>query len=393
MSIVRLSLRGPRVAAPKANGDFVAAPFDAARGTGIIGTFDRPKDGGGPAALKRARAALDPYLGPAIKAAAARLTADQPVCLMVHGFLFDPEKAVMPAPKDNDNPHGRVFHFVNGDEHDETKEHSAGWPVQLGFKQSDRGANGLAIAVGWYSHPGFATSLLEGYKNFYSRAYQYAEDSCWPLVAILDAVAAALPERQIDIFCHSLGSTLVLRALYYASKWRLPVVKRLGRTIILGGSEYTQEARLMYRELRAHVGAGNGLGPHFFNIVSRENLVLDLLAENFGPRSWFTSTQVIGHNGLESGANEARWIDIQIDSQAVATWLRNNHGLTVAGDDPGSPWDHWYYYTFRGNMAFYNRILRDRSAFSIAGLRAPGSPGGSPFPEGVAVGAFARRNP
>jgi hypothetical protein len=45
-------------------------------------------------------------------------------------------------------------------------------------------------------------------------------------------------------------------------------------------------------------------------------------------------------------------------------------------DRPGNVWDHWYYYTFHGNMGFYSKLLRDRANWSIAGMRKSGAPDG-----------------
>lgn len=156
--------------------------------------------------------------------------------------------------------------------------------------------------------------------------------------------------------------------------------------ILLGGSEYTGEAQIMYNRIaeQARRRRWNGdRGPQFYNIVSRENDILDRFAENFGPKSFFSDTQVIGHNGLEARRGADRWIDLQIDGGCLQTWL-GQFGVDVSGDNPGEIWDHWYYYTHRGNMDFYRRILRERDAWSIARLREHDPE----CPEGVARGWF-----
>ena len=118
-----------------------------------------------------------------------------------------------------------------------------------------------------------------------------------------------------------------------------------------------------------------GGGIRFYNVVSRENDVLDLLGENFGPRT-FGNSNVIGHNGLdmEEYTNLANWLNLQIDGAKLMRWMAENRGLKVSGDRPGNVWDHWYYYTYRGNMELYRSILRHRTEWDIALLRGEGVP-------------------
>ena len=171
-----------------------------------------------------------------------------------------------------------------------------------------------------------------------------------------------------------------------AAKHKFRLLKTVGRVILLGGSEYTGEAQIMYRRL-AEMSRGRSWnanqGPQVYNIVSRENDILDRFAENIGPKSFFSNTQVVGHNGLEANKGADRWIDLQIDCGHLRVWL-GQFGVYVSGDNPGEIWDHWYYYTHRGNMDFYCRILRDRNEWSIAQLRNQDPK----CPEGVARGWF-----
>ena len=307
---------------------------------------------------------------------------------MVNGFLFDPRVAVTRDPKETDNPHGRIFHFSAGDAGEEIRHHTTGWPLHLGFREADDGEHGLAVAFGWYSQPGHATSLTSHGQNFYARAYDLGRSASWSLLRVLRALSAMLSSRgrPIDIFCHSLGSVVVVRALAIAAKHNFGLLEAVGRVILLGGSEYTGEAQIMYRRVAevAKRRRWNGeQGPQFYNIVSRENDILDKLAENFGPKGFFSDTQVIGHNGLEARKGADRWIDLQIDGGRLGDWF-GQFGVHISGDNPGEIWDHWYYYTHRGNMDFYRRILRERKAWSIACLR-----GHDPkCPEGVARGWF-----
>jgi hypothetical protein len=318
------------------------------------------------------------------------------VTVLVHGFLFDPRMALTTNPADTDNPHGRAFHFVDGDERAEQREHTSGWPLHLGFGDGDGGADGLAVGFGWQSQPGFATSLIRHFQNFYARAYALADPASWVLVNLLCELHRALPAQRLDLFCHSLGARVVIRALARLAKYAadtgdsglsaeqrgvlLATLRSLDRVLLLGGAEYVVEASLMYRRLEALLGAGldPDQGPYCFNVVSRENDVLDVLGENFGPRT-FGNSQVIGHNGLSGHRGAARWMDLQIDSPRLQQWMQDHHGIAISGDRPGNVWDHWFYYTFRGNMALYRQMLRDRDNWTIARLRADAVPEGVPL--------------
>lgn len=395
MSTIRLSCKGTDVFVPEADGTFAPAPYSAKTGTGHLARFVRPGDDTGAAkALNAAKRDLANAYEGQIKRATAKLAPGAPVVVMVHGFLFDPTAAVWPDPKKNDNPHGRVFHYVKGATfEEEAREHSTSWPLGLGFSDDDQGANGVVIALGWYSRPGLAKSLREGFMNHYSRAYDYGRETGWVLACVISYLAGAIRNRPIDIVCHSLGAVVVVRALAILAKREIAAasVTRVGRVVIMGGSEYSGEAQLLYRRLDSYgkeVGFKAGEGPYLYNIVSRENDVLDFLAENFGPKSFFSNTQVIGHNGLEAAPKAERWIDLQIDARKMRQWAaRKAPGFNISGDEPGHVWDHWYYYTWPGNMEFYRSILRDRAAFSFDTLRAE-TGALEPVPEGVGVGVF-----
>lgn len=393
MSIIRLSVLKDTPYAPNRRGEIEMLDYKRRRRVGRLEPLAAPH-------LAPARSDFRHYLGREVERAAADLPADQPVVVMVHGFLFDPKTAVSDNPKDTDNPHGRVYHFTVKDERHEQRHHTASWPVGLGFEEQDAGESGLAVAFGWQSQPGFATSLIEHFENFYARAYDNAGQSAWVLINLIHALAELMPGRRIDIFCHSLGSRVVLRALALAAKRpeddeaeedddsklldpavANDIIARIGRIVILGGAEYVVEAQLM-RQRVDRLGLDDP--PQVYNVVSRENDVLDKLAENFGPRT-FGNSQVIGHNGLDIELDDDKrgvdhWIDLQIDRRALQDWMEDRHEITVSGDRPGTMWDHWYYYTHRGNMALYTNILRQRDEWAIPALRERGVPEGVPKP-------------
>jgi hypothetical protein len=369
MSIFRLSVLKSQAFAPDPRGNLLLDGYSRRRRIGGLGEFAAPM-------LAPRSSDFRHYFERALATAAAELGADQPVVVMVHGFLFDPKQTASPHPPASDNPHSRLYHFTPRAEHEEQRDHDASWPVGLGFSGEDEGgADGLAIAFGWHSQPGFAQSLIEQSENFYARAYDYAGLSAWVLVNTLHMLNILLPDRQVDIFCHSLGSRVVVRAIALAAKNYMAVMlERLGRVIILGGSEYVVEAQLMQRRLESLPLQSR---PDFYNIITRENDVLDKLGENFGPRT-FGNTQVIGHNGLGTRNPPDTWIDLQIDRHALQTWMSNERGIEISGDRPSNVWDHWYYYTFRSNMDFYRGILRERDQWSIGQLREQGIPEGVP---------------
>lgn len=359
MSIIRLSVLKDTAYAPDIDGDIKLRPYDRRRRVGQMETLEAPQ-------MALQGSDLRHYLTRAVQDNTANLRARQPVVVMVHGFLFDPKQAVAAEPKDSDNPHGRLYHFHLDDEHEEQRHHTTSWPLGLGFQPNDGGASGLAIAFGWQSQPGFASSLIERFQNFYARAYDYAGLSAWVLVNALEILAQLLPGHKLHLFCHSLGSRVVVRALALACKYGpQALIGHIGSVQILGGAEYVVEAQLLQRRLRELQGVRV---PSVYNFVSRENDVLDKLAENFGPRT-FGNSQVIGHNGLDVESLVDEWMDLQIDNAKLQRWMRSKKRLQISGDRPDNVWDHWYYYTFRGNMELYKAILRNPAPWQISRLR------------------------
>ena len=121
------------------------------------------------AAAIRRKSRLDDYHENTISKLALWIPNEAPVVVMVNGFLFDPRVALSCELKDTDNPHGRILHFQALDKSEEIRHHTTGWPPHLGFEESDNGERRLAVAFGWYSQPGRATSLISHGDNFYAR--------------------------------------------------------------------------------------------------------------------------------------------------------------------------------------------------------------------------------
>jgi hypothetical protein len=397
VSCKRSTLYAPMVGSkPGDRGKFIDEKFDPATLVGEMETLverdalpDVPGDSG----------PLARFIDARVSTLARSLPDDQPVVVMVHGFLFDPTSTPTLDPVKSDNAHARLYHYQDNDVAREVRHHTTGWPLWLGFEGEDRsGRSGLAVGLSWHSAPGIAQSLLEAGKNFYSRAYTYATETAWCLACVLMRLAQhpRLAGREIDVFAHSLGTRVVLRAIALLAKheanaslssgrralagqaWR-----RLGRVIMLGGAEYIFEAQVVYKRLHelGFDASEQGFGPQFYNVGCVENDVLDLLGENFGPRG-FGNHDVIGHNGLGSAVPAPRWLDLQIDSNPLREWFKELDDLDICGDQPWNVWDHWYYFTHRGNMELYRKILRERERYSINSLRAILADG-LPLPEGI----------
>lgn len=393
MSLLKLSILKDCIYAPDVDGSFVHEAYNKRRFLGQMEKLAFPQIAG-------ARSNFKHYLDRQIEEVAWALPKKQPLVVMVHGFLFDPRDSVSEDPTKSNNPHSRVFHFSATEPAIEQREHSSSWPLHLGFEEEDGGKHGLAVGFGWQSSPGFATSLIKHFKNFYARAYEMAGETAGVLASTLVTLHELFPSHPIHIFCHSLGSRVVIRALAMLAKRTdsdLPpaqqklfdaTIRKLGQVIILGGAEYVVEAQLLQRRLlqvqHNLAGAdGERVIPQIFNVVSRENDVLDLLGENFGPRT-FGVSQVVGHDGLslERPRESLNWMDLQIDSAGLQDWMRKHHRIEISGDREGNVWDHWYYYTFRGNMELYRGILREPDKWSQAALRRKVGRR-EPIPEGV----------
>lgn len=392
MSIVRVSALKGAIHGIRANGAFEHGAYDRRTMLGRTEVFDEPDvPSGGFDALQPGdrpdwreldqrgfpREASDLYhnLSSLFDRTMPDLD-DGPVTVMVHGFLFDPRDTVSDEPKETDNPHGRLYHFQERAKAEEVRHHTSGWPVRLGYGANDKtGRDGLVLAYGWHSRPGFAESLIKGGQNFYSRAYSNAGPAAWNLLTALHVLDHKLAAgKKITLFCHSLGSRVVIRLLAIAAKHnRLDLLDRIDKVIVLGGAEYVVEARLMLRRL-SEVGQLDRIS--FYNVVSRENDVLDKLGENFGPRT-FGNTNVVGHNGLDVEDSRSLgpfWVDMQIDSAEFSRWMSANKGFHVTGDNPEAVWDHWYYFTDPGNMEVYRDIVRNPDNWNIAALRGADMP-------------------
>ena len=391
MSMIRISMLEDGLYAPGASGEIDIEPFSLRKGADNRGRGRMPLYPRG--VRPKPRDDFWAYLERSLAHEAKALPANAPVVALVHGFQFEPAMPVITPPHHDkaENPHARLYHFHeydygSGDLAIAMRAHSTSWPLGLGVRDRDAGASGLCLGFAWDSYPDFFGSLFRHGRNFYARAYEVAETAAWQLLCALE-VAATVLDRRIDLFAHSLGTRVVVRALADAlsplpgnramleyddpTLWTVrPVLRHVDRVLLLAGAERVMEAQLLMARINSwseKTGGADGL--QFYNVVSRENDVLDKLGENLGPASP-GSKQVIGHNGLEK--RDPRWLDLQLDDEAVAEWFATApRDYRVSGDNRSvfAVMDHWIHYTWPDNMRVYHDILRSRAAWRIADIK------------------------
>lgn len=358
MSIVRVSANTRYMFAPDAIGNLDYDMYDEARGKGFLQELVDNR-------LAKPGDRLLRYLRAELATKASNLPPNAPVTVMVHGFAFSLMARVDPDadPAETENPHGRLFHFKNRDEEHEQEEHTTGWPLHLGFSPTDSGESGLAVAFGWSSGAGKANiseTIAVLAQSVYRPAFENATKTAWSLVNVIRGLVLALGDRPnpIDIVCHSLGTRVVVQALTQAADLGVDVVtKRIGRVILLGGAEYSADARTM---LDSVIPDGPSADFTCYNVMCSVDWVLKRLGTTSGPRE----DAVIGFNGLPVQSGEP-WLNLQIDRDNLQRWFAD-HGVSVEGNRPGDFKNHWYYFTNRRNMAFYRDALRSRGSWTLA---------------------------
>lgn len=387
MSIIRLSAVRERIVAPDQAGNWNdAAPLGSFDAASVRPDTPAPE--------------LAAYLKAALTTEANALPDHRPLVVMVHGFQFNPTAKIAGKLHQENNAHGRLFHFTTGqDPVQEHRERTTSWPDMAGIAASDEGADGVAIAFAWHSAPSelFKPSrpddLIDGLiDNFYETAYDWMLQTSGALAMSLQAIADLTPaKREIDIVCHSLGTALVTQTLLLACKHRFKFICRLGRILLLDGAEYQIDAQTMLDTLAdfaAVDGMADTTGPRFYNIGNTRDVVLDKLGENFGPKK---GSNVIGHKGIGTPGFKARWMDIALSSGAFNVWAQNSlrFGYFPAAAIPDfdglsvSKLNHWVCFTFNGNRRMWRDLLKDRRGdWSFEALREPRQAGG-PLPEGI----------
>ncbi|MGG7645727.1 alpha/beta hydrolase [Rhodovulum sp. YNF3179] len=261
----------------------------------------------------------------------ARIRADAPIVVLIHGFKFSPFER-------RADPHRHIFSLAP--ETDCWKALS--WPGQLGFTEYGR-EDGLCIAFGWH-----ATALLPepGVRRVYGRTAGAAE----ALQTLLQMIAALAPGRRVDILAHSLGARVALGAMAAVTA---PV---LGRAILMAAADYRGNAERALANPAAR-------GAQVYNVVSAENDFYDALFETVVP------APRPGDRALGRGLPQApgRWLDLGIHCPDTLGALADR-GTRIAPRDRRV--SHWSFYLRPGVFALYAAILRDRDNWSPEALRA-----------------------
>jgi hypothetical protein len=278
----------------------------------------------------------------------ARLPADAPVALLVHGYRYTwrPLRSLVCH-----DPHRQLYRLSELAPSARKRPRSSNWPHALGFSREGV-EDGLCIALGWdarHWRPGL---------DCFAAVHRTAERTAAALVALVQAVVEVAPDRRVDCLCHSLGARVALQALR-----RAPGLA-LGRVILLGGAEYSDEARLALLAQEASGGA-----TQFYHVIARANDLYDALFQLFAPAPGEPGDLPLGARGL--GAPHERWLDLQLDHPEVRGWLTRHGFPPQRRPDHIS---HWGFYADPSAMAFYHAILRDRPRWSLAAMRARGLP-------------------
>ena len=283
-----------------------------------------------------------------LRSAIACLPAEAPVTVLVHGYRYTWRPLRGFALHD---PHRSLYLLDDLAPCARKRPRTANWPRALGFSERDV-RDGLCIALGWdarHWRPGF---------DCFARVHHTAQRTAAALVTLVRMIAETDPHRRVDCLSHSLGARVVLQAL--RSTPDMPVA----RAILLGGAEYSAEARAA---LATQDRAGGT--TEFYHMIARANDVYDGLFQLFAPRAPEPGDVPLGVRGL--GRSHHRWLDLQLDHPETRRWLT---GQGLAPERPPERISHWSFYADPGAMAFYRSILRDRRRWSIAAMRGRGLP-------------------
>lgn len=292
----------------------------------------------------------------------------QPVIVMVHGYLYDPMNTRDPG----DSPFDWIYGLPP-----RTLYRATWLPLVGECKQDGSDPAENAIAFTYKSEAGAAEFGTAGWSNGYQYAvFDLALRAARALATTLSHLSTKGAALTVRVLAHSLGTRTTSQALGLLGA-RKPA--NLDRVILLDGAEFCVDA------------AANFAGCAFdvVNIVNRKDGVLRVGAEQachpMRPNGDLTAC-VIGREGL--GGNN-RWLDLQLDSDALATWFRAGRAPTGVPYDiaplaeeasyPSAALEHWSCYTNDGNRRLITDLLFSE-AMTVAGMLASNVPGGTDAP-------------
>jgi len=265
-----------------------------------------------------------------IRHALAALPETAPILVMIHGWGYVPGRPGV-------DPHRLIYAPRSG----QASRRFLSWPRHLHLTAAspaeEAAQPGLCIGFGWNAGGGI-----------WAASHQ-AEVAAQSLARLVQIIRRAAPGRPVDLFAHSLGARVALRAV------PLLHAGALGRVFLLAGAE------LEPRAARA-LDTPAGRSAEFINITTRENDVFDLL---------FEISQIPLHGSGRSIAlgmpGAPNWLDLQIDHPPVLARL-SDLGFALA--PPRLRVCHWSVYLRPGIFRLYRGLLHDRARLSLPVLRA-----------------------
>jgi hypothetical protein len=321
-------------------------------------------------------AKADPDLVPPSKALASAIddwlqrrgATDQPVVVMVHGYLYDPMNTREPGDSPFDLIYGTPPKTI----------YRATWLPLVGeCKQDGSDPAENAIAFTYKSEAGVTEFASAGWSNSYQYAvFDLARLAARPLAATLAHLGTKGSALTVRVLAHSLGTRTTGLALRLLGAG---IPANLDRVILLDGAEFCVDAAAAFAGCRFDV----------LNFVNRKDAVLRIGAEQachpMRPNGDLTAC-VIGREGL--GGND-RWLDLQLDSNALAAWFRAGRAptgiayaiapLAEEASYPAASLDHWSCYTNDGNRRLVTDLLFS-PLMTIDRLRANQVPAGTDAP-------------